>query len=40
VLVAAMILVGALAVGAHEVAFHSGACDWGPWRIPQCQVMR
>jgi len=36
VLVAAVILVDALALGAHEVALHSSACYWGPWKVPQC----
>jgi hypothetical protein len=35
-----LILVDALALGAHEVAIHSAACYVGPWRVPQCQVVR
>jgi hypothetical protein len=37
-LIAAVILVDALALGSHEVAIHSAACFFGPWRVPQCQV--
>ncbi len=39
-LIAAAILVGTLAVGAHEVAIHSQPCYWAIWPIPQCQVLR
>ncbi len=38
--IAAVILVEALAFGSHEVAIRSAACSFGPWRVPQCQVVR
>ncbi len=38
-LIAVEILAAVLAVGAHEVAIHSQPCYWGPWRVPQCQVL-
>jgi len=38
-LITATILVGALAVDAHEVAIHSAACFFGPWHVPPCQVL-
>jgi len=38
-LIAVAILVGTLALGAHEVAIHSRPCYWGPWPVPQCQVL-
>ncbi len=38
--IAAVILVGAFALGSHEVAIRSAACYFGPWRVPQCQVVR
>jgi len=39
-LLAVAILAAVLAVGAHEVVIHSQPCFWGPWRVPQCQVLR
>jgi len=39
-LIAAVILVDALALGAHEVSIHSQPCMWAVWRVPQCQVVR
>ncbi len=39
-LIAVALLVGTLAVGAHEVAIHSQPCYWGLWHVPQCQVLR
>ncbi len=39
-LIAVAILVGTLAVGAHEVAIHSRPCYWAIWPIHQCQVLR
>jgi len=39
-LIAVAILAAVLAVGAHEVAVHSQPCYWGPWHVPQCQVLR
>jgi hypothetical protein len=38
--IAAVILVDALALGAHEVSMHSQLCSWAVWRVPQCQVVR
>jgi len=40
VLLAVALVVAALAFGSHEVAIHSAACFFGPWRVPQCQVVR
>ncbi len=37
---AVALLVGTLAVGAHEVALHATPCFFGPWRVPQCEVAR
>ncbi len=39
-LIAAVILADALALGSHEVAIRSAPCFFGPWRVPQCQVVR
>jgi len=39
-LIAAVILVDALALGTHEVSVHSQPCMWAVWRAPQCQVVR
>ncbi len=39
-LVAAVILADALALGSHKVSIRSAACFFGPWRVPQCQVVR
>ncbi len=39
-LIAVAVLVGALALGSHEVAIHSAPCFFGPWSVPQCQVVR
>ncbi len=39
-LIAAVILADALALGAHEMAIRSAACSFGPWRVPQCRVVR
>ncbi len=40
VLLAVALVVAALAFGSHEVAIHSAPCSFGPWRVPQCQVVR
>jgi len=39
-LIAAVILVDVLALGAHEVSIRAAACSFGPWRVSQCQVVR
>jgi len=39
-LIAVVILADALALGSHEVAIRSATCFFGPWRVPQCQVVR
>ncbi len=39
-LLAAVPLVDALALAAHEVSTRSAPCYFGPWRVPQCQVLR
>ena len=38
-LIAAVILVDARALGSYEVSIRSVGCDVGPWRVPQCQVV-
>ncbi len=38
-LVAAVLVIDLAAVGAHEIAVHSGPCQWGPWPVPHCQVL-
>jgi len=38
--IAAVILADALALGAHEVSIHSQPCMWTVWRVSQCQVIR
>ena len=38
-LIAAVLVVVAAAVGAHEIAVRSAPCDGAVWRVPQCQVM-
>ncbi len=38
-LIAAMLVFDAAAVGAHEVAVRSAPCYWAVWRVPQCRVM-
>lgn len=40
VLLAVALVVAALALGSHEVAIHAAACYVGPWRVPQCQVVK
>ena len=39
VMLAVGLVVSALAFGSHEVALHSAACFFGPWRVPQCRVL-
>ncbi len=39
-LIAAVILADALTLGSHEVSIRSVPCFFGPWRVPQCQVVR
>ncbi len=39
-LIAAVILVDARALGSHEGAIRAAPCFFGPGRVPQCQVVK
>ncbi len=38
-LLAAVLVVDAAAVGVHEITVRSAPCYWAVWRVPQCQVL-
>jgi len=38
-LLAAVLVVDATAVGAHEIAVRSAPCYGAVWHVPQCRVM-
>lgn len=38
-LLTAVLVVDAVAVGAHEVAVRSAPCYWAIWCVPQCRVL-